>query len=410
MKNIKKQIPLYFISLCATFLLCGCVHENSNPPSKAEVTAAVAKEVAGEKVTIDHVEHLNCIPKKDIYYFKSTERDFSFQVESYIRCSDIGIGSSGPYVYSKDISIHYWDALKEYYKADMDEILKDSTKYHTHYDYVFHDYDELMDIYDKVTEAEKCFSNEANYHTDPNWYKDHVLTSVVIKWDSQQNDASGKPNTVSLFPVGYHIYANSSPERTFQKISEAYVSKIISEEIPADPKIPAELLSLGHVDKLTHVIINNTEMTDELSYMLNMTPTVPIDGVFYAEYNFDYNCYMMRIDPGCGSKTRTSHPLQAIIKAAGGTGGDKCDNLNKEEWDIGSDHFILTADRDYGSTHINGITLKKNGQPMEITYTNRTDLTRSSYMVMISIDDIAKMLEMTVTVDEANGTVIFEKQ
>lgn len=409
---IKKSKYIYFIFLIAAILLSGCgVRKNSAPPSKAEVQRAVAEEVAGEEVTLDHVEHLDQIPHKDIYYYTSEDRDLTFEVESYVRASDIGIGGSPIYVYQREIEVKYWDAVKEYYAPKMEEIFSGATKSGIRYLYTFHNFEELTVIIDKILEAENCYAEEREYHDDAEWFRNHVVVGVELRWEneenSEENSEDGSSGRYQLFSSGYLILADADTENTYEKICASYVGAIMSGKIASDDTVPEELLAMGHIDQLT-VFVNGTEMTDELSYMLDMTPTVALDGVFYAEYNYDYGCYMMRIDPGCGSKTGRSHPLQALVKAAGGTGGDLCNNLGKEEWTIRGDHFVIKADRDMGSTYIRGVTLTKNGEPVDITYTNRTDLTRSSDMVFISVEDIATMLELTVTVDEENGVVIFE--
>lgn len=408
-KSIFSKYVCFFLGILFTVMLCGCgVNENSAPPSKYEVEKAVQAEVFGEHVVLDHVEKTDEKPRKDIYYYKSEDRDLEFTAWSYVYASDIGIGGSPIYVYSRKIEVNYRDGVERYYEPKLDDIFCDGTKSGKRYKYSFKNYEELAEIIAVIQEAEECYSEEKQYHDANTWRESHPIASVTIEWVSDNTDADGNPITYDLISTGYHIWADSDSDLTFEIIAGSYAGAVVSGHIDEDETIPASVLSLGHKDKLEKVIVNGTEMTEELSFVLGVTPSVVHNGVFTAEYVYEYHCYMMPIDPGCGTKKGRCHPLQALVKAAGGTGGDECKNNGKESWEINGDSFVITAERDTGKSSIKDISLTKNGKPMDITYTLDNEYTRSSDMILVSVEDLAEMLGLSVTIDEENGMVVFE--
>lgn len=164
------------IILALSLLLIGCGDIDGDIPGKEEVLSFVENDVPEERYKLDHVDHVTDeLPKADIYYFESKERNLEFTVVSTLRAvgMDASIAGYDPYIYSQ-----YAACVHELYNEDIDDILEQLPT-NANGKYCYYSYDEIDDVVDIILEADHVYSRESRYNSEK-WMEENPVASVSV--------------------------------------------------------------------------------------------------------------------------------------------------------------------------------------------------------------------------------------
>lgn len=185
MKN-KRIYGLIILTL--GLLLIGCGDIDGDIPGKEEVLSFVENDVPEERYKLDHVDHVTDeLPKEDIYYFESKERDLEFTVVSTLKAvgMDASIAGYDPYIYSQ-----YAECVHELYKEDIDDILEQLPA-NSNGKYCYYSYDEIDDVVDIILEADHVYSEESRYNSEE-WMEENPVANVSVLLTYTDEDGNEK--------------------------------------------------------------------------------------------------------------------------------------------------------------------------------------------------------------------------
>ena len=177
MKRKRRVIMLLCIMIVASNLT-GCSSILGKIPTREEVLEDISYEI-GEDCELVDVETVKGLPRKQIYYFESLERDLKFTVTSTLENVWFESGYMN-FFYTKKIKSGYREAVLNYYKDDVIDKLSEIKNYEKDNEViVLESEDDYADVADKIYEADQIYSAERQYH-DQDWMDSNPVMSIYL--------------------------------------------------------------------------------------------------------------------------------------------------------------------------------------------------------------------------------------
>ena len=177
MKRKRRVIMLLCIMIVASNLT-GCSSILGKIPTREEVLEDISYEI-GEDCELVDVETVKGLPRKQIYYFESLERDLKFTVTSTLENVWFESGYMN-FFYTKKIKSGYREAVLNYYKDDVIDKLSEIKNYEKDNEViVLESEDDYADVADKIYEADQINSAERQYH-DQDWMDSNPVMSIYL--------------------------------------------------------------------------------------------------------------------------------------------------------------------------------------------------------------------------------------
>ena len=177
MKRKRRVIMLLCIMIVASNLT-GCSSIFGKIPTREDVLENISYEI-GEDCELVDVETVKGLPRKQIYYFESLERDLKFTVTSTLENVYFESGYMN-FFYTKKIKSGYKEAVLNYYKDDVIDKLSEIKNYEKDNKViVLESEDDYADVADKIYEADQIYSAERQYH-DQDWMNSNPVMSIYL--------------------------------------------------------------------------------------------------------------------------------------------------------------------------------------------------------------------------------------
>ena len=177
MKRKRRVIMLLCIMIVASNLT-GCSSIFGKIPTREDVLENISYEI-GEDCELVDVETVKGLPRKQIYYFESLERDLKFTVTSTLENVYFESGYMN-FFYTKKIKSGYREAVLNYYKDDVIDKLSEIKNYEKDNEViVLESEDDYADVVDKIYEADQIYSAERQYH-DQDWMDSNPVMSIYL--------------------------------------------------------------------------------------------------------------------------------------------------------------------------------------------------------------------------------------
>ena len=210
MKRKRRVIMLLCIIIVASNLT-GCSSIFGKIPNRDEVLEKVSKQI-GEDCELVDVETVKGLPRKQIYYFESLERDLKFTVTSTLENVYFESGYMN-FFYTKKIKSGYREAVLNYYKDDIIDKLCEMENYNKEKKIIlFESEDDYADVVDKIYEADQIYSAERQYH-DQKWMNINTVMGIYLDYK-----IDGKVYEANLITLN----GNLSKKEILDKIYEEY--------------------------------------------------------------------------------------------------------------------------------------------------------------------------------------------
>ena len=178
--NMKRKCRVIML-LCIIIVasnLTGCSSILGKIPTREEVLEDISYEI-GEDCELVDVETVKGLPRKQIYYFESLERDLKFTVTSTLENVWFESGYMN-FFYTKKIKSGYREAVLNYYKDDVIDKLSEIKNYEKDNEViVLESEDDYADVADKIYEADQIYSAERQYH-DQDWMDSNPVMSIYL--------------------------------------------------------------------------------------------------------------------------------------------------------------------------------------------------------------------------------------
>ena len=210
MKRKRRVIMILCIMIVASNLT-GCSSILGKIPTREEVLEDISYEI-GEDCELVDVETVKGLPRKQIYYFESLERDLKFTVTSTLENVYFESGYM-KFFYAKKIKSGYIEAIFNYYKDDIIDKLSEIKNYEKDNEViVLESEDDYADVVDKIYEADQIYSAERQYH-DQDWMDSNPIMSIYLYYK-----IDGKVYRANLIKLN----GNLSKKQILDKIYEEY--------------------------------------------------------------------------------------------------------------------------------------------------------------------------------------------
>ena len=210
MKRKRRVIMLLCIMIVASNLT-GCSLILGKIPTREEVLEDISYEI-GEDCELVDVETVKGLPRKQIYYFESLERDLKFTVTSTLENVYFESGYMN-FFYTKKIKSGYREAVLNYYKDDVIDKLSEIKNYEKDNEViVLESEDDYADVVDKIYEADQIYSAERQYHGQ-DWMDSNPVMSIYLYYK-----IDGKVYRANLIKLN----GNLSKKQILDKIYEEY--------------------------------------------------------------------------------------------------------------------------------------------------------------------------------------------
>ena len=210
MKRKRRVIMLLCIMIVASNLT-GCSSILGKIPTREEVLEDISYEI-GEDCELVDVETVKGLPRKQIYYFESLERDLKFTVTSTLENVYFESGYMN-FFYTKKIKSGYKEAIMNYYKDDIIDKLCEMENYNKEKNIIlFESEDDYADVVDKIYEADQIYSAERQYHGQ-DWMDSNPVMSIYLYYK-----IDGKVYRANLIKLN----GNLSKKQILDKIYEEY--------------------------------------------------------------------------------------------------------------------------------------------------------------------------------------------
>ena len=210
MKRKRRVIMLLCIMIVASNIT-GCSSILGKIPTREEVLEDISYEI-GEDCELVDVETVKGLPRKQIYYFESLERDLKFTVTSTLENVWFESGYMN-FFYTKKIKSGYREAVLNYYKDDVIDKLSEIKNYEKDKEViVLESEDDYADVVDKIYEADQIYSAERQYH-DQDWMDSNPIMSIYLYYK-----IDGKVYQANLIKLN----GNLSKKKILDTIYEEY--------------------------------------------------------------------------------------------------------------------------------------------------------------------------------------------
>jgi len=194
-------------------LLTGCGDIDGEIPGKEEVLSFMQGEVPGEHYVFDRVQsEEGALPQKDIYYFKSTDRELEFTAVSTLSAvgMDATIAGYKPCIYSQ-----YPAGVHSLYSEEIDAILEELPRDSQNV-YCYDSYDDLARVASIIIRADEVYKQELAYNTQE-WMNENPIKTISVRYIYTGED--GKENFVTT------VYAKLNGNLDFDEIYNRFCDR-----------------------------------------------------------------------------------------------------------------------------------------------------------------------------------------
>lgn len=404
----QKIIILILFIIIFSSLVSGCgVNIDSEVYGEDEVMEYVAECVPNENYELVSVEEMCEKPQNVEYTFKSLDRDITFTANSYIAT----ITFEWTY-YKKEISCSYDNAVWAIYRERFFDELEESSLWDGS-EYIPEMY--LMSFADIDTVADSIYAasdilKEELQYNDEDYIKKYLYQYIHIYWVQDEEAVADWEAGTYCFITTIKADGFITREEIYEQIADAYSQEAKNLNVKNDDDIPEIYFQDKHNYKLNTIYLNNEEMTyEEVSNPFN--DGEPVTSYFkYSLYNSELESYMMYVDTGHYDSWKAALIIPEYVEALNGT----WENLeNGASWQIGGDEWILTCEYSSDSTgeYVSDISIKKNGKELQLDCFLETgdeiNSVRTYKIVYLSIDDFAKLFNLSYKIDEENDSISF---
>lgn len=407
-KRIINLTVLLVFTVIAVMLTGGCSGIDGDIPEKSEVLNKVKKTVANEKIELVSVEsYSDERPKKDVYYFKSAERNMTFQAESTLAPCKI---DDGTLYYNPVINVKYSEGVHELYLDRINKVL-DKIPKDKEGEYFYKSYNDLKNIAHILTEANEIYRDELKYNS-AEWLKDNPVTRVFIRFEWEDENGQSK----------WQVFLNESINgaESYDEILELIAFKhtnFIMENNLEDNTIPEEQLAKYHKNYLKNVYIDKVNVSakglasDKAERLVNSTDfDNSTERNYGCYYYYPWKTYIIRINLGLTSEKCAPKLMEHYTKALNIPCEVKYDK-GKIKWENGADEWRLEAEYNE-KDNADKVSFYKNGAKQEIRYLKPADNNAgvgASYLIGLPIDDFAKLFDLKYEIDEKSAVIHFTK-
>lgn len=389
--NMKKTV-ITVLMVLSMFCLCSCQGKDGDLYTKKEVINKVKDKIA-ERHEFDHVESfMDEVPKREIYYFKSKERDLTFTVLSTL--NEVWIDSPTG-LYQKYIRIDYDDAIRELYKDEIESIL---SPYKGEKGLVYKSFDELKGISDALCKADDVYVRELQYNSEK-WLEINPYATVSMNFMDEEGNLT--------HICSFRIDGGYDEERTYSHLANSHITAIKDGRIN-DDSVPAELLEKGSLSNLKYIYINDVNYSqyvmdaakkDDLHNRVNEYDYE--SGRYGAYYYSDYDEYVIQLDCAVTDETYAPQYLKNLFELLNIDGEIKY-KKGQVSWKYEGDSYEIKAaeDKDGG---IEDFRIYKNGEDLSLDYTQYRETNspiNATYLVGIRLSDFEEIFNLRSEVDE----------
>lgn len=424
--TIKHSYVLIFILILTVICLTGCGGKQGKLHKKKYVLKKVSREVPSEKYKFDRKEK---VPDSDvsteIYYFKSKDRDLEFRA----------INTRRPILfeanlYGKSLEIKYAEDVHKLYEPEINNILvrggynleKDQFEITT--------FDELAHVAKVASQVDDVYKRELKYNS-AEWMKEYPATKLRVSLMGMADDSVGNGNSTNsenknssinntkkseehklkriAIIGGVEINGTWDYDSIYDYLCYKHASNIKDGKYE-DATVPKRIMDKGHVSYIKNIYINGDNIAESgykrgLSlHMINNT-----ESSYYAGYCYALNDYIIPLDIAETGEDYAPQMMEEILSRLADSYTIEYGKRNIK-WEKDGVQWETKADfsRDH---HIASFNIYKNGQDYSIMYVTCFDFSSPvgpTYMVGIRVSDFADIFGLKVTVDEEDGSILFE--
>lgn len=391
-QRLLKTILLTIVFVC---VLTGCKSKYSSIPGKEEVIRKVKEMCPMEEIELVSVEDTERNPKRTEYTFQSKERDLSFEAVSTLRQESID-GGMLPW-YNDEIYCDYERKVKDLYIDRVKEIYESSSFYRD-YDLYFQSYTDIPQLAHTIAESNNIYREELAYN-EPEWLTDRPIMQQRIFW-TDETFATANNDDVQV--IVFAVDGQLTYDEIVETLSFRYAQKIVEGLIPNDKAMPKELLESTKRSEITDIVICDTTLLNDKPYREG---SYNVDKeIIRAMYDRESDSYYMPIDVGLTQVECGPQLMEYYVESAGGI----CEvnyRKGKIKWTLGNASYQLNATKS-DTGYVGDVTITKNGEDMGVIC--KAGSIRATYLTGVSIEDLARMLGLSVRIEDDTKIVFYK--
>ena len=393
------------VLVCLVIMICfaGCV----GPDGKIKGERAVIRyvnSICEEPYELTGSELIEEEPDNMEYRFQTTERELSFQANSYL--SPIWIDASETSFYDKKISCNYVSVVHDLYEEEVKKCLSDNERYLSSDGWMYLlSFSDIENVVDTILKADKVYQQELEFNSEE-FLREYPVRNVHIVWFPTAQEAAEHDNWVNIMDID--INGLNTKEELYDRLANKYAQLYVDGELE-DNGIPKKYLGDKHISLLEKIELDGTEMFYDMEENPLSECGLSTDNYKYCWYNKEVDSYMMVMDIGFCTDNG-SYPLinREYVNGLGGSYhiSGKGDTYTSS-WTIGSDTWEMKSK--YSDNVIRNFDIKKNGKKLDISYIESEDDYNigALFCVGVSVEDFCKLFDLSYTVDEEAGKISF---
>ena len=398
---MKKSYFIILILLIA-LSLTGCGSKKGELYKKRVVLKRVARVVPSENYKLDRIEPVqDSDVSKEIYYFKSKDRDLEFRA----------INTRQPVLYESGL---YGKALKVLYAEDVHELYKDRIEGELmlggydfkHHRFCINSFNELKKVSDTIVAADNIYKQETKYNT-PEWMVENPAHKCTVSL--MHINENGKEVGSSI--GGAHIDGTWDSKKLYDYLCYRYASCIKKGDF-SDDSVPRSVLDMAHIQTLKHVYLNGIEIS-KTGYDDAKSEGVynNSESSYCAEYCYAMNDYIIEFNTAIVPKDCGPHVTEEYLSILA-PGYDVKYNDGLYKWDYNGSEYVATTTPGKKSDYVGSFSITKDGQNLELPYIKCSEWTspvHGLYVVGLTVHDFAKLFNLSVEIDEDSESLYFSE-
>lgn len=395
-----KFIFMVMVILCLS--MTACTDVDGDLMTEKEVLEKVAAQVQGEKYELISVAHFTEeLPKRDVYTFKSKDRDMTFTATSTLGSVGIDASTIG---YEQRVYVGYAEGVQTVYEEQMENLLGELPRNGKGH-YLYESFADLSALTERIMEVEELYREELKYNT-ADWMIKNPLTRIGVAYSFVDPDGEERDVLVYTVPInGAH-----EAKELYDLIAYNHVEKV-KQGLIVDNTTPQEQLDRFHEEKLPNVFVGDVNVADEAFAAAKGQNLINNSREMYScYYYYPWDSYVMMLNVGLVEEDYAPKLVESYAEAL----HYSCFvdyGKGEIEWYNGPETVTLHAKKD-ADGRISFFTAYKGGEALNVPYiTSKSEQTvvRGTYLVGISVDDFAKLFDVTYTIDEESGEIRFTK-
>mgnify|MGYP005757876479 CR=1 FL=1 len=405
-KKKKEKLFIPAAVLAAVFLFTGCLGEDGEVYGQEKVLEYV-NSICKEPCRLEGKKLVEENPDNMEYYFRTQNRDLSFQANSFL--SPVTIDLSAPLYYTRGLSCSYVQEVHNLYREELEAVLQADQQYLEEYGWIYlMSFDDIDRTVDTILAADQVYRQELEYNSE-DFLKENPLTSIHLVWQRSQQEAKDHETWVNMTNVG--ITGQNQKEELTKRLGDLYAQLCVDGKIENAQDVPEEYLADKHVSLLSVIELNGEEMLyDEEDnpcgvYRLNT------EDYKYCWYNKELKSYMLVMDTGLLDDSM-SYPMinREYVKALGGSYRAAVrDDAYISAWSIDGDTWTMKTE--YGDGSIQELQVEKNGREIDLPYLTVEEDSNvgATFCAGVRAEDFCRLFDLTYEVDEEQGKIMFAR-